>query len=207
MSRSLVILFFSLFCGQISLLPLAAQADRPYNHPNKSTQISQLPTSNQVLAQTKSEPTEPGLTESNVYNILNGMREANQQKNAAGVTQSMANFIVSRNRFIMPKQTLDTTVYGKSQHLADLEGEFSGTTSYKYHGYQAKVNVCPDRSFAIAQENYFLEVKLQTGERALFAIATSSKLAIINGEAKIFSVSSTVEMENPNAFLVRASAY
>jgi hypothetical protein len=196
MSRSLFFLFFSLFSQS---LPLVAQADMPKP---AIAQVKSAPSENGLSENGLSES---GLNESKVRKVLSGMREANQQKNAAGVTQAMANFIVSRNRFIMPKQTLDTTVYGKSQHLSDLEGEFSGTTGYKYHGYQAKVNVCPDRSFAVAQENYLLEVQLQTGERVLFAIASSTKFVLIDGEAKIYAVSSTVEMENPIASIARVN--
>jgi hypothetical protein len=166
------------------------------------TQICEPPTPILASEAILAIESEPRLSEDQIRLILNQMAKANQQKNASEVTKFMAPFVTSNNRFITPKEILNTKVYGKLQHLYDLEGEYAGTESYKHHGYQAKVIVSPDRKFAIAQENYLLEVKLPANERVLFAIATRSKFRLIDNKPRIFAVDSIVEMENPSAFLL-----
>jgi hypothetical protein len=191
MSRSLLFFIITLIFSQNFATPNPAKAE------SETTPI--------FATSTTVNPSDRRLNETEIRKILNEIVSANRQKNAIAATQFMAPSITSINRFIMPKQTLNTIVYSKSEHLADLEGEFAGTNSYNYHSYQAKVNVSPDQKYASSLENYLLDVSLLTGERVLFAIASRSKFVLIDGEPRILQVTSTVEMENPSSFLSRST--
>lgn len=135
-----------------------------------------------------------------IKSILNQIRRANQQRDVNGATRFLADFVVSTSDFVTSSERTITQLNGRAEHQQALLGEFIGTKTYNYHGYQVQVQISPTGHQAIAQENYLLEVETANRQRVLFAISSTSRFQMVADSPQIFRVHSRVEMEQPLAF-------